>query len=110
MCSLVAHDKKLPAYEDDESSIGYRLITKHVTTEALGALGSTLNFIGMWLKLLEENYDARHVAYITARKEMSKQTPITMIKIITTKQKFQKLMTYIGGGRYMEKLLRDYLH
>ena len=35
MCSIVSHDKKQPAYEDDESSIGYRLIPKHVTTEAL---------------------------------------------------------------------------
>ena len=32
MCSLVAHRKKLPAYEDDESSIGDRLLPKHVTT------------------------------------------------------------------------------
>ena len=31
ICSLVAHDKKLPAYEDSERSIGDRLITKHVT-------------------------------------------------------------------------------
>ena len=35
MCSLVAHDKKLPDYEDDEISIGDRLIPKHVTTEEL---------------------------------------------------------------------------
>ena len=31
MCSLVANDKKQPAYEDEESSIGGRLIPKHVT-------------------------------------------------------------------------------
>ena len=35
MCSIVAHDKKQPAYEDDESSIGDGIIPKHVTTEAL---------------------------------------------------------------------------
>ena len=35
MCSLLAHDKKLPAYEEDERSIEDRLIPKHVTTEAL---------------------------------------------------------------------------
>ena len=34
LCSLVSHDKKKPAYENDEISIGYRLIPKHVTTEA----------------------------------------------------------------------------
>ena len=32
MCSLVAHDKRLPYYEDDESSIEGSLITKHVKT------------------------------------------------------------------------------
>ena len=32
MCYLVAHDKKLLDYEEDEISIGDRLIPKHVTT------------------------------------------------------------------------------
>ena len=32
------------------------LIPKHVTIEALKALGATLNYIEIWLKLLEENY------------------------------------------------------
>ena len=32
MCSIVAHDKKQPTYEYDESSIGDMLIPKHVTT------------------------------------------------------------------------------
>ena len=35
MCSLVAHEKKLPAYEDDEISIWDRLISKNATTESL---------------------------------------------------------------------------
>ena len=35
ICSLVAHDKKLPAYEYYKRSIGYRIITKHATTESL---------------------------------------------------------------------------
>ena len=35
MCSLVAHIKIQPAYEDNESSIGYSIITKHATTESL---------------------------------------------------------------------------
>ena len=68
MCSLVAHDKKLPAYEINESSIIGRLIPKNVTTEALEALGATLNFIDIWLKLLEDNYDYRRVSYITSMK------------------------------------------
>ena len=86
MCSLVAHNKKLPAYEDDESNIVYRLISKHATIEALEALGGTLNFIDIWLKLLEENYDARCVAYITAMKDMLKQIPLKMIKSLSPKK------------------------
>ena len=57
MCSIVAHDKKNPTYEDDESIIGDRLIPKHVTTEALEALGSTFNIIDIWIKWLDENYE-----------------------------------------------------
>ena len=45
LCYMVAHDKKQPAYEYYESSIGNRLISKHVTTESLEALGDTFNFI-----------------------------------------------------------------
>ena len=32
MCSLVAHDKKKPAFEDEEISSGYRLIPKNAAT------------------------------------------------------------------------------
>ena len=80
MCYIVGHDKKLPAYKDDESIIGDTLIPKHGSIEALEALGATIYFIDIWLKLLEENYDARRVSYITAIKEMFKQIPLTMIK------------------------------
>ena len=43
MCSLVAHNKIQPAYKDDESSIGDRLIPKNATTESLEPLGDTHN-------------------------------------------------------------------
>ena len=69
-----------------------------MTTESLEALGSTLNFIYIWLKLLEENYDARRVAYITSMKDMFKQIPLMVIKSLTPKQKVHKIMTEIGGG------------
>ena len=35
MCSLVAHYKIQPAYEDDESSIGDRSVPKNTKTQAL---------------------------------------------------------------------------
>ena len=53
MCSLVAHDKMQPYYEDDERSLG-----DSSTTKALTALGATLNFIDIWLKLFLGNYSA----------------------------------------------------
>ena len=110
MCPLVAHDKMQPYYEDDEISLGDRSIPKDATPESLGALGATINFIDIWLKLFLENYDARCVAYINAMQQMFKKIPLTIKKALTSKQKFQKLMTDIGGGWYMEKLLRDYHH
>ena len=54
-------------------------------------MGSTLNFIDIWLKLFEDNYDARCVAYITATKEMFNQIPQTVVKSLTPKQKFRTL-------------------
>ena len=83
--------------------MGDRLIPKHVTIEALESLGATLNFIKIWIKLLEGNYDAIRVAYSTALKEMFKKVPTTMTKPFSPKTKVQKLMTEIGGGWYMEK-------
>ena len=64
---FIAHDRK-PAHEDEESSIRDRLILKHVTTKALEALGGTLNFIEIWLKLLEHNYEVRFGMYDKAMK------------------------------------------
>ena len=69
-----------------------------------------LSHIDIWLKLFDKNYGAGCVAYITAMKDMFKKIPQTMSKTLTTKQKVQKLMTDIGDGWYMKKILRDYLH
>ena len=63
-----------------------------MTTEALEELGDTMNFIDIWIKMLEDNYDARRVAYITDMKEMFKKIPLMMINALTPKQKVQKLM------------------
>ena len=87
MCSLVAHDKKQPAQEDEEISIGDRLIPKNATTEALESLGATLNFIYVWLKPFEANYEVRSVIYNKAMKQMFKQIPTTIYKPISAKEK-----------------------
>ena len=43
-------------------------------------------------------------------KERLEKIPQTMKKSLTPKQKFQTLMTDIGGGWYMGKVVRDYHH
>ena len=97
-----------PDYEDDEISLGDRSIPKDATPKALTALGATINFIDIWLKLFLENYSARCDAYANAMIEMFKQIHLTMKKALTSKQIVRKLMTDIGGGWYIEKVLRDY--
>ena len=49
-----------------------------MTTEALEALDDTLRFIEIWIKLLDDNYDARRVSYSTAMKDMFTQIPTPM--------------------------------
>ena len=83
---LVVHDKVQLAYEDDKRSIGDRSIHKNTTTKALKQLGATINFIDIWLKLFDKNYDARCVAYITAMKDIFKPIPQTMSKPLTKKK------------------------
>ena len=60
-------------------------------------MGDTLNLIENWLKILDNNYDARRVAYSTDMKDVFKQIPLKMIKSLTPKQKAQKHMIEIGG-------------
>ena len=110
MCSLVAHDKMKPDNEDYEFSLGDRSIPKYVTPTALTALGATNSFIDIRLKVFLDNYSARCDAYVNAMKQMFKQIPLTMKKSLTPKQKVQKRMTDIGGGWYVEKVLREYHH
>ena len=49
MCSLVAHDRFQPDYEDDVSSIGDRAIPNDAKIKTLEALGATFNFIDIWI-------------------------------------------------------------
>ena len=55
---------------------------------------------------MEENYDARSVAYSTAMRNMFKQIPTTMTKLLSQRQKFKKLMTDIGDGWWMGKITK----
>ena len=71
---------------------------KNVITEALKSFCATLNFIEIQIKLLDENYDARNLAYITIMKQMFKQISTTMTKSLSPKQSVQAIMSEIGGG------------
>ena len=93
MCSIIAHDKKQPAYEDEWSSIGDRPIPKNTTTWALEALGATLNFIDIWIKLLHNNYYVRREAYYIYMEYMIQKIPTIKSKPLSQGQKVQKLMT-----------------
>ena len=102
MCSLVSHDKMQPDNEDDEISLVDRSTSQDATPKALEALGATINFIDIWLKLFLENYNTRCDTYSNAMKKMFKQIPPTIKKALTPK-KTHKLMTDIGDGWYTEK-------
>ena len=77
-------------YKDDDISIWDRSIPDDETIKTLEALGATINFIDIWLKLLCGNFDARCEAYINAMKVMFRQIPKTIKISLTPKQKFQK--------------------
>ena len=67
-------------------------------------MGATLNIIDIWLKPLKDNYEIRSEMYNKYMKDIFKQIPLTMIKLLSSKQKVQKLTTEISAGWYMENL------
>ena len=109
MCYLYAHDRLEPDYKDDEISIGDRSIPNDATIKTLDSLGATFNFIDIWLKLFRGNYCARSELYSNSMEEMFIKIPQNVERALTQKEKTQKLLTDIGGGWYLEKVL-GYCH
>ena len=103
MCSLVAHDRIQDNKQDDEKSIGDRVMTNDATVKALRSLGGTFNFIDIWLHNFRENYFDRSESYRVAMVEMFKTIPQNIENPLTPREKNQKLITDIGGGWYLEK-------
>ena len=64
-----------------------------MTTEALYSFGATLNFIEIWIKLLDKSYEVRCGMYKKSTKAMFKQIPTMMTKSLSPRKKAQKLMT-----------------
>ena len=87
MCSLVAHDMMQDNEQDDESSIGDRVIPNDATVKALKLLGGTFNFIDIWLHNFRENYFDRSESYRVAMVEMFKTIPQNVGKPLTTREK-----------------------
>ena len=79
MCYLVAHDRMQDHKQDDEISIGDRLIPNDATVKALKSLGATFNFIDIWLHNFRDNYFDRSESYIFAMVKMFK-TILKMLK------------------------------
>ena len=75
MCSLVAHDKLQDNDQDDEISLGDRVIPKYATVKALKSLGATFNFIDIWLHNFLKTYFERKESYKAAMVEMFKTIP-----------------------------------
>ena len=100
MSYLVAHDRMQYNKQDDESSIGDRVIPNDATVKALKSLGATFNFIDIWLHNFRHNYFDQSESYRFAMVEMFKTIPQIFLKPLTTREKNQKLITDIGGGWY----------
>ena len=89
MCYLVAHDRTQDDKQDDESSIGDRVIPKDATVKALKLLGATFNFIDIWLHNFGDNNFARSESYRVAMVEMFKTIPQNVEKPLTTREKIK---------------------
>ena len=87
MCSLFAHDRLQPEYEDDISSIGDRAIPNDATIKTLELLNATFNFIDIWLKFLRDNYCTRSESCGNAMEEMFKKIPQNVERALTSKEK-----------------------
>ena len=89
MCSLVAHDRLQDNEQDDESSLGDRVISKDATVKALNSLGATFNFIDIWLHNFRHNYFERSVSYTASMVEMFNTIPQNVGKPMTSREKIK---------------------
>ena len=87
MCSLVAHDRMQDNKQDNESSIGDRVIPKDATVKSLKSLGATFNFIEIWLHNFCHNYFARSESYRVSMVEMFKAITQNVENPLTTREK-----------------------
>ena len=95
---LVSHDRIQDNKQDDESSIGDRVIPNDATVKAIKSLGATFNFIDIWLRNFRENYFDRSESYRVAMVKMFKTIP----------QNVEKPLKILGVDGIWENVQKDY--
>ena len=92
--------------QDDESSIGARLIPNDATVKALKSLGATFNFIDIWLHNFRDNYFDRSESYTVAMIKMFKTIPQNVEKPPTTREKKLKIDDRYWGWMVFGKMCK----
>ena len=108
MCYLVAHDRMQDNKQDDESSIGDRVIPNDATVKSLKSLGTTFNFIDIWLHNYCHDYFDGSESYRVAMFEMFKTIPQNVEKPLTTGKKIKNLLHILGMDGIWKNVQRDY--
>ena len=103
MCSIYAHKKEHQSSCDDGSSGGVCPLPSNSTTEVLYLLGATIDFIGYWLKSLENNFIERCNMYVFNMNNCFRKSQLNFLKT-HSKEKRKLLLHAIGGGWYANKL------
>ena len=106
MCSIDVHEKVDPPEQDDGSIGGVYPLPSNSTTEALVLLGTTIYFIGCWLKDLEQNVLERCHMYVFTMNKLFHKIPVELPKQPISEEKRQPLLHGIGCGWYVKKLVQ----
>ena len=103
MCYIGAHEKEHTTSDDYGSIGGVNTLPSNLTIEALASLGSTINFIGCWLKFVDQNYPACSNICIETMLDLLNQITVQLPKSLMLNGKIQSLLHIIGGYWYMKK-------
>ena len=104
MCSIDEHEKYHWSSCDYGSSGGVFPLPSNSTAEALYLLGTTIYFIGCWLKALEHNFIERCHMYLFNMKKLFQKNPVELPKQPSPRKKRRSPLHAFGGGWYVNKL------
>ena len=80
MCYIDAHEKKHQSFCDDVSNGGSCPLPSNSTIEALVLLGTTIDFIGCWLKSLEQNFIDHCHMYLFNMEQLFQKIIVKLMK------------------------------